>query len=261
MEKSLQDKPTKAPYVRVVFRGHRRLFILVFALALLGQAISLLQDKVSAYHQALVEDFKVILVVNTTADNEALTAMGESLSAKQDITSVKLFAPADGLAALQARNARLASALVTLGREPMPSYFEIKLSNRAINNIAAIAQNIAAEYPQLAIKYAPEQAQMIFISGILIRTVNMLTILALVLLLVFMFLVEAYPMRGKAHLKGGVLAALLAWGLSFVLLAGLVYPISFLTEGFVTFTSVGRQIGLAVGCGLLGWTLSKWQKF
>ena len=261
MEDFLENKPKKKVITKVLFHGYRRLFVLVFAVALLWQGVSLLQDKLHGYHQALTQDFKVLLAVTANADNDALRVMGESLSAKEDIVSVKLFSPADGLVALQARNARLANALVTLGREPMPAYFEIKLTDRAINNMTSFAQNLAAEYPQLSVKYSAAQAQMAFVSGMLLRTVNMILVLALVLFMAFMFLVEAYPVRGKVHAKGGVISALLAWALSLGLLVLVLYPSGLLAEGLTPFTSVERQAGIAVFCALWGWTLSKWQKF
>lgn len=261
MNKSMQNNSKTKKITRILFHGYRRLFVLVFAIVLLGQAVSLLQDKLGEYHMALKKDFKMLLVVNTEADNEALTTMGESLSAKQDITSVKLFAPTDGLAALQARNPRLASALVTLGREPMPAYFEIKLADRVMNNITTVAQNLAAEYPQLSVKYAAQQAEMMFISAILLRAVNSMVVLALVLFVVFMFLVEAYPAREQMHAASSILSAVLAWGLSFVILVAVLYPAGILTTNLADFTSWTRQGGMLLFSGLLGWTLSKWQKF
>lgn len=261
MEDFLQDKPKKAKGSAVVFRAYRRLFTLVFAVAVLWQGVSFLQMQLSSYHRALAADFKVLLAVTLPADNAALAALGESLSAKEDVKSVKLFSPQDALEALKTKNPRLTQALVALGREQMPAYFELKLADRAINNIRPFTQNLAAEYPQLSVKYSAEQADLAFYTGLCLRTVNLAAVFALVLFFAFMFMVEAYPVRGKAHVAGGVVSALLAGALSFAFFALLTYPTGLLVEALRHFTSVERQLALLVFCGLFGWTLGKWQKF
>jgi hypothetical protein len=258
MEEFLEEKPKQQANT---IRGYRRLFLLVFSLALLWQVVGFIQVQLTQYHGALVNDFKMLLVVVDVPDNEALNTLGESLNSKDDITSVKLYSPQDALTALQAKNPRLTQALVALGREQMPAYFEIHLQSRAINNVESFVQNLAAEYPQLSVKYSPEMAEMIFYSGLCLRIVNVAALLALVLWVAFMFMIEAYPSRGANHNAGAVWVALLAGGLSFAILAVIVYPTGLLMPALENFTTIYLQMGLLVGCGLLGWTLSKWQKF
>ncbi len=261
MDDFLQDKPKKNKGSKTVFHGHRRLFALVFAVAVLWQGVSFVQKQLSVYHHALANDFKVVLAVTGQDDNKALSALGESLSTKEDVMAVKLFSPQDGLEALKARNPRLTQALVALGREQMPAYFELKLSNKAINNIRSFAQNLAAEYPQLSVKYSQEQADMAFYSGLCLRTLNLVCVFALVLFFAFMFMVEAHPVRGKAHVATGVWSAVLAAVLSFAFVALLTYPTGLLSEALKHFTSIERQLSILIFSGLFGWTLSKWQKF
>ncbi len=260
MEDFLQEPPktqNRAPAPH----SHRRLFVLVLAIALLGQVISFMQLQLQQYHQNLLQDFKVLLTVSASVDNDTLTTLGESLSAKEDITAVRLFSPQDGLAALQAKNPRLTAALVALGREQMPAYFELQLTHPAINNIRPFVQNIAAEYPQLSVKYSPEQADMIFYSGVCLHTLQLAAVFVLVLFVIFMFLVEAYPSRGKVRTAADVLYAILAGALSLGVIALLVYPTGLLMPAIQHFTSVERQAVLLVFCALMGWTIGKWQKF
>ena len=242
-------------------RGYGRVFVLVFAIAMLWQVVGFIQMQLAQYHEGIVKEVKIVMPVVADLDNESLNAIGESLNSKTDVRSVKLFSAQDGLAALQQRNPRLTQALIALGKEQMPSYFELHLTDRAINNIRPFAQNLAAEYPQLAVKYSPEQADMAFWSGLCIRTINAAAILALVLFVCFMFMVEAYPVHGKSHSGRAVWWALLAGVLSFAVLAAAIYPTGLLMKALAGFTSIGRQVGLLVFCGLLGWTLGKWQKF
>lgn len=261
MDDFLQEKPKKSKTSSVVFRGYRRLFVLVFAVAVLWQSVSFLQLQLSKYHHALADDFKLVLAVTQETDNASLAALGDSLSSKEDVLAVKLFSPQDALAALKIKNERLTQAVVALGYEQMPAYFELKLSNRAINNIRPFAQNLQSEYPQLSLKYSPRQAELAFYSGLCLRTLNLALVFGLVLFFAFMFMVEAYPVRGKAHVGAGVLSALLAGVLSLLFFMLLAYPTGFLMSALQHFTSVERQLGILVFCGLFGWTLSKWQKF
>ena len=260
MEDFMQETKKKKA-AKPLFRGYRRLFLLVLAVALLGQVVSFLQGQLSQYHAQLKNDFKVILAVTTADTNETLTAWGESLSAKEDILAVKLFSPQDGVLALQQKNPRLAQALVTLGRESMPAYFELKLTERAIHTIEAFAQNIAAEYPNLSVRYSLPQAQLIFYSGVCLQVVNVTALLVLVLFVAFMFLVEAYPVRGRSHIWAGAVSAGVAGVLSLGIMMILVYPTGLLIPALEHFTSWGRQVAFIVFCTLLGWSLGKWQKF
>ncbi|MBR3603514.1 MAG: permease-like cell division protein FtsX [Elusimicrobiaceae bacterium] len=261
MDDFLQEKPKKRKHAAVVFRGYRRLFVLVLAIAVLWQAVSFLQKQLSAYHAQLVRDFKVILAVSQEAKNDALASLGESLNAKEDILNVKLFSPQDALAALKKKNPRLTQSMVLLGHEPMPAYFELTLADRAISNVRSFAQNLAAEYPQLSVKYSQAQADMTYYSGLCLHILNIACLLAFILFLVFMFMVEAYPLRGKTHVGGAVVSAIGAGLLSLGVFVALVYPTGLLVPALHNFTSVERQLFLLVFCGLLGWTLSKWQKF
>ncbi|WP_458401301.1 hypothetical protein [Candidatus Avelusimicrobium sp.] len=261
MDDFLQEKPKKKKAAGAVFHGYRRLFALVFAIAVLWQAVSFLQLQLSSYHKQLVKEFKVVLAVKGVLDNAALKELGESLNQKEDVSSVKLFAPQDGLAVLKKKNPRLAESLVALGHEQMPAYFELTLAHQALNNVRSFAQNLSAEYPQLSVKYSATQAEMAFLSGLCVRILNLALIFALVLFFAFMFMVEAYPMRGKTHVGGAVVSSLLAGGLSFVFFLVLAYPTGFLVPALQHFTTIERQLSILIFSGLLGWTLGKWQKF
>lgn len=262
MEDFLQEtKPPKAQKQPRHSAGLSRLFILITAILLLGQVLSFLQLQISRYHRELSRDFKVILTVTEALDDKALHALQESLSSTAGVAQVQLFSAQDGLKALQRKNPRLTQAVVALGKELMPVYFELRLQPSVISHIRPFIQNLAVQYPQLSAKYTPEQADMILYSALCLRVLYIAAALAVVLLLVFMFLVEAKPVRlPYATIRGaamGVLAALFGLGL----FAATVYPTGLLTSGLGEFTTWGRQaLGLCLG-GLLGWTFGKWQRF
>lgn len=262
MDDFLQEKkPQPTPKKTRRNGGYSRLFVLTAAILLLGQVLSFLQIQISRYHRELTQDFKVILTVTPALDEKELPALEEKLRATPGVAQVRFFSAQDGLKALQRKNPRLTQAVVTLGRELMPVYFELRLHHTAIDNIRPFVQNLSLQYPQLSAKYAPEQADMILYSGLCLRVLYVAASLALGFLLLFMFLVEARPVSGSFPAAGcaamGVLAALLSLGL----FAAVVYPTGLITNGLGEFTSWGRQaLGLCLG-GLIGWTLGKWQRF
>ena len=239
---------------------YRKLFLLVFAIALLWQGLIFVDVRLNSYYQELRDSFKVILTIPSAGNNEQLSQLGDSLNQKTDIQTVQLFSPQDALEIIRRQNPQLAESLLLMGKERMPAYFELTLSPQAINNIRPFVDNLAAEYDNLVPHYNEEHARLVFYTGICSKVLHLVFVLALLVFLTFMFLVEATPVS-VAHSWGGALSGMLAPLLAWVVFAGLLYPTGFLAQAVSHFTSWGRELLLLVFCGLLGWTLSKWQKF
>ena len=255
-----QAAPAVAP--KQVFRLHRRLFLLVFAVAVLLQSVVFVDMRLGSYYRELNDSFKVILTVSAQTPNEELEQMGESLNQKTDILSVRLFSPEDALAAVERQNPQLTDALLLMGKNKMPAYFELRLNYKAINNIRPFIDNLAAEYPGLEPHYNADHARLLFYTGLCAKLLNLAVIFAVLLFLAFMFLVEAYPSNQvRAHYFGGAVSGVLAGLASCAFFAVLVYPTGFLAAAAAQFTTPGRQLLMLAFCGLFGWTLSKWQKF
>ena len=261
MEEFLEEpKTVKAP--KHLFHLHRRLFLLVFAVAVLLQTAVFVNMRLDTYYQELNRSFKMILTVNGTPGNAKLAETGESLNQKEDIAEVRLFSPQDALEAVRRQNPQLADAMLLMGKNKMPAYYELHLNYKAINNIRPFADNLSAEYPFLTPHYNLQHAQLLFYVGLCAKLLNLAVVFALLLFLAFMFLVEAYPSAGpRAHFFSGAVSGVLAGLASCLFFAVLVYPTGFLSEAVSQFTSLGRQLLLLAFCGLFGWTLSKWQKF
>ncbi len=245
-----------------VGRLYRRLFLLVFAVAVLWQSVLFIDMRLGAYYRELADSFKVVFVVQGQPSNAVLEQMGESLNQKTDIASVRLFSPADGLEAVRRQNPQLAESLLLMGKNKMPAYFELKLTDPAVNNVGPLVDNLASEYETLSPRYNAEHARLVFYTGLCAKFLRLALLFAGLLFLAFMFLVEAYPAAGKrAHHVSGALSGALAGVCSGVFFAAVLYPTGFLSEAARLFTTPERQILVLVFCGLLGWTLSKWQRF
>lgn len=262
MEDLLQEKrPTSQSKKLVPPRNYRRLFVLVLVIALLGQLVSFIQLQVSNYHHTLAQQFKIMLTATEPLDSPVLAEIENKLGALPQVQRVKLFSVQEGLQVLKKRNPRLVQALVALGREPMPVYFEVYVTDATLHHIRPFAQQLAVQYPELSLHYSPEQADMAFYSGLCLRSINILAALVWVLLLVFMFMVEAYALRVQLPRTGAVVTGVLASVVAFGLVVAVIYPTGLLSDALRHFTSWERQAGQLVLGGLLGWTLGKWQKF
>ena len=256
----MQTQKAMAP--KHVFRLYRRLFLLVFAIAVLWQGLLLVDMRLGQYYRDLKDSFKVILTLDGQTGNEALSQMGESLNQKADIASVKLFSSQDGLEVIRHQNPQLVQALLLMGRNKMPAYFEIRLTESSLRNVEALLANLTAEYKGVTAHYNASHAQLVFALGLGKKLLRLLLWFAGLLFLAFMFLVEAYPENKRnSHAAGAVWSGVLAYVGAVLFLAVLIYPTGLLSTALGTFTTPERQVLVFVFCGLLGWTLSKWQRF
>ncbi|GEM_PF-1779667 len=262
-KKSATDKKEQKPVSQKhIFHLHRRLFLLVFAVAVLWQGLLLVDMRLGQYYNELSRTFKMILTIEGKTDNATLQQIGEGINQKADVASVKLFSAKDGLEAVRRQNPQLADSLLLMGRSQMPAYFELRLVPTAVRNVSSLAANLSAEYKGLTPHYNAAHGQLVFATGLCVKLLRMAMLFAALLFLAFMFMVEAYPFpKSRIHLISAVFSGLLAGVGAGVFFAILIYPTGFLSEAIELFTTPTRQILVLVFCGLFGWTLSKWQKF
>lgn len=262
MSDIFEDEKTSTQSAKQVFRLYRKLFLLVFGIALLWQSFIFVDMRLGEYYDSLKDSFKVILTVSPTVGEEELSRLEGSLNQQTDIQTVKLYSPQEALQIVKHQNAQLADSLLLMGKNKMPAYFEITLAPQAINNVYPFVENLMAQHKELVAHYNAAHAQLIFYTGVCGKMLRIVLVLALLVFLTFMFLVEATPLSGgEAHSMGGALSGMLAALLAFCVFAGLIFPTGLLIKAMSQFTSLGRELLLVTFCGILGWTLSKWQKF
>lgn len=256
-----EEKPSTRSS-KQVFRLYRKLFLLVFGIALLWQSFIFVDMHLNTYYTSLKDSFKVILTVPSTVDTERLAQLGESLNQQADIQAVQLYSPEDALEVVKRQNSQLVDSFLLMGKNKMPTYFEITLTPQAINNVRPFVDNLVTQHKEFVPHYNASHAQLIFYTGICAKMLRVVLVLTLLVFLTFMFLVEATPQTGEGgHSLGGALSGMLAAVLACGLFAVLVYPTGLLARAVAQFTSLGRELLLVAFCGILGWTLSKWQKF
>ena len=260
MDELFESSPKRHKQNKQIGHLHRKVFLLVFSIALLVQGLVFVDKGLADYYAALNESFKVILTVDAPVETTLLEQWGQTLNQKEDITSVHLLSPEDALTVVRHKNPQLVESLLLMGKNKMPAYFEITLSVPAINNIGPFVDNLNAEYEDLTPHYNQQHAQLLFYLGFCAKLLRLIGVLCLLGLLAFMFLVEAAPYK-QQHPWGGALAGVLAGALTGVLLVAFIYPTGLLAAVFEHFTTWHRQVLILVLSGLLGWTFSKWQKF
>ena len=260
MDQHVELETAKMRMSKQIGHLYRKLFLLVFCVALLAQGWLVVEKGLSTYYHQLAQDFKVILTVDGPAEPAQLEEWGKTLNQKEDITSVRLLSPEDALTVVRHKNPQLVESLLQLGKNKMPAYFELTFTEGAIANIEPLVHNLDSEYEILTAHYDIFHAQLMFRVGLYAKLLRVFGALALLGFLTFMFLVEAAPyteQRAFSGLFSGLLAGVLSGGL----LVAVLYPVGLLTDMLPYFTTWPRQILLVVFCGLLGWTLSKWQRF
>lgn len=254
MEKKEERRPKQIGHL------YRKLFLLVFGIALLAQGLLWVEKGLSSYYAILKDSFKVVLTVNSQASSEQLEQWAQQLDQKPQVASVRLFSAEEALSVVHHQNPQLVESLLIMGQNQIPAYFELRIPDEAINNIRAFTDNLAVEYEDLEPHYNQQHARLLFYTGLYTKLLRVLGLLALLVFVAFMFLVEATPTE-HANKWGGLFSGLLAGGLAGGLLGAVLYPTGLLAEVIRDFTTWPRQALLISLCGLLGWALSKWQRF
>ena len=260
MENIFEEEEPKTSRPSQMGHLHRKLFLLVFAIALLVQGLLGVEKGINDYYHWLADSFKVILTVEGSPTPEQLDGWQAELARQDEVEQVRLFTPQEALAVVRHQNPQLAESLLALGKNQMPSYFELRLKEKAFYNVRALTDDWAARYEHFSVQVSHTHATLLFYTGFAAKLLRGLEILALIGFLAFMFLVEAAPYP-QENAWNGLLAGVLAGLLSAVLLAVVLYPLGLLTDFWVYVTSWHRQVAVLVFSGLLGWTFSKWQKF
>jgi len=257
-----EEKPAAAKKTKAGFRLHYKLFLLVFGVALLWQSLIFMDMRLTDYARTLQDSFKIILKINGPVDSATLTQIGESLNQKKDIASVKLYSPQEAMETVQKQNPQLVQAVLLMGKNKMPAYFEVKLTPQGMNNAEPLADSLAAEYAVLTPYYNRTHASFAFYAALCSKILRITLVVALLVFLLFMFLVEAAQAeRSFAYTLGGVVSGMLAGVLAAGVMALFIFPTGLLVPAVAAFTTWGRQILLVTFCALMGWTLAKWQKF
>jgi len=138
-------------------KGYRVLFLIVFAGALMAEALLFMRAQVREIALILKEDFRILVVVSEKGKPDT-AAIAEQLRALPGTKEVVLISRADRLRKLKEEDPDLVGAVASMGANPMPDTFEAELSEAAIGNVNSWVEP-AWKVPGVAdIKYKPLEA-------------------------------------------------------------------------------------------------------
>ncbi len=248
-------------YSNIVFRGYRRVFFLVFALAMLMQAAVFMQDRIAGALRLVNDDFKIVLALNNATTQQAKDFQA-FLDGLPGVTSASVIEPDSVLAALNNPNNSMSAQAVN--PDFLPAFFEIKVTQDVLLNPKAwVQENITAAGKDANVYYKEDQATL----ALYINAVNKFALIALLcavfLLLAFGFFVEAYytKISSWSERAGGLFSAFLAYVLSAGIAFALAYPVNAINPAFKYNILNLPQLSVALLCLSCGWTLAKWKKF
>lgn len=246
---------------KIIFRGYRRVFFLVFALAMFMQAGIFMQSRIETALKLINEDFKIVLAFNTT-DRKQAQEFQTNVSNVEGVESIDIIEPNNVLAALNDSGNSMSAQAVNA--DFLPAFFEVKVNKDVLLNPKVWVQdNISALNQDVSTYYKEDQAKL----AVYINAINKFAIIALLAgafsLLVFGFFVEAFytkimPLNERF---GGVFSALLAYVLSAGAAFALAYPLNSMNPDFRYCLLTWQQAALGLLCLSAGWTLAKWKKF
>lgn len=255
-EKSLEEEANSP-----VFKGGLRIFFITLAVALLMQGLSFSAMQVTNAKNVLVKDFKILLTLDKPGA-ELVNEIGSSLSSAAGVTSLKFISAEDAFELLKSSKPEVAQNFVFLNKNPMPEYFEVKLTPLALANIEPwLSDNVYAPYPAVRAHYKPASAKLISYTAAAALFLNLLSIITLALMAAFVFFVEAYYTDSECRRAGGITVSAFAYGVSAVIVFLLAGPLTALGGEYWAFTTPARQAAIALATVLLGWTFAKWKKF
>ncbi len=248
-------------YSNIVFRGYRRVFFLIFALAMLMQAAAFMQNRIAGALKLVNDDFKIVLALNN-ANTQQAKDFHVFLDGLEGVTSVSVIEPDTVLAALNNSNNSMSAQAVNA--DFLPAFFEVKVAQDVLLNPKAwVQENITAAGKDANVYYKEDQASL----ALYINAVNKFALIALLcaafLLLAFGFFVEAYytKISSLSERFGGLFSAFVAYGLSAGAAFALAYPVNAINPDFKYCLFNWTQLALALLCLSCGWTLAKWKKF
>lgn len=243
----------------MLFHGYRRVFFLVFAIAMFMQTAVFLQSRTALALRLLGDDFKIVAVINNTSHEKALVG---KISALADVSSVNTVDPGKVLASFNGPGSSLPAQAVNT--DFLPAFLEIKVNRSVMLNPKLwIDKNINSMGEDIDTSYKEDQAQL----AVYVNTVNRFALVALLLaafsLLAFGFFTEAYytKITPKEDRICGSVSALLAYLVSDVVVFLLAYPLGGVNPDLKYCLLSWQQAAVFLLCLSAGWTLAKWKKF
>ncbi|MBI4801207.1 MAG: hypothetical protein HY796_01670 [Elusimicrobia bacterium] len=244
-------------------KGYRVVFLIVFAGALMAEALLFMRAQVREIALILKEDFRIV-IVKSEKGKPAPAAMEEALRALAGTKDVVFISKADRLKKLKEEDPELVGTVMSLGVNPMPDTFEAELEEDALGNLNAWV-GPAWKVPGVAdIKYKPLEAYAILHAlfyGHYISVALALAFFSLALMALMTLVYRNSPANFMESVKKdrnwfftGLGAGAIAVALSYAL----VYPVKDLSPLWL-WPDPSTQAAIIAAGGFSAWVIFQWK--
>ncbi|MBR4507921.1 MAG: hypothetical protein IKP23_00375 [Elusimicrobiaceae bacterium] len=242
----------------ILMNGHRRVFLILFAIALLGQIYLFARQNATFALNAVQKDFKIVLSYN--APEEKQKSLQEVLKHLNGVVNYKQLSSQD-IFDIFSKGAKGQSDYV-LNPAFMPALYEVEVNEQVLLDTENWLKNNIYNFDSaLEVYYKTQQNKLALSLRAFIKYIDILALLIILALISFGFFVEAYYTQiftAKERLCG-ILCGL-AVGLITLLVSKLLLTYLSLSLPFTT-NDHKEQIIFIILVMVLGGTMSKWKRF
>lgn len=245
-------------FINILFYGHRRVFFILFAFALLAQIFVFARQTALEALNSVEKDFKIVLSYNATEEKQE--SLQNVLKHLNGVINFKKLSSQD-IFDIFSEGAKGQSDYV-LNPAFVPAIYEVEVNQQVLLNTEVwLKTNIYPIDENLEAYYKIKQNQLAISLKAFVKYIDILAIMAVLALISFGFFVEAYYTRistAKERFSGilcGFFASLIALGLSRLLVVYLA--LSFPYKAF----ACKEQLIILFLAMTLGGTMSKWKRF
>ncbi len=244
-------------------KGYRVVFLIVFAGALMAEALLFMRAQVREISLILKEDFRIV-VVKSDKVKQASEVMETAFKALPGTDDVSFINRADRLRKLREEDPDLVGAVMNMGANPLPDTFEISLEESALGDLTSWVDAAWKINGVEDIKYKPLEAYAILHAlfyghYILVTLASAFMVLVLMALMTVLYrntvsnLLESL-LRDRNWFFAGLLAGALAVAVSYAL----VYPVKYLSPLWLWPGAPVQTAVIAAG-GVFAWVIFQWK--
>ena len=244
-------------------KGYRIVFLIVFAGALMVEALLFVRIQVREIALILKEDFRIVAVKSDRTKSEP-GDMDRAFKALSGTAEVSFISKAESLRKLREEDPDLVSAVMNMGANPLPDTFEISLQESALGNLSSWVEAAWKINGVDDIKYKPLEATAIlhalFYGHYILVTLALAFVSLVIMTLMAVFyrntiasLLESLR-RDRNWFFAGILASASAVAVSYAL----VYPVKYLSPLWLWPGALTQSAIIATG-GVCAWVIFQWK--
>ena len=245
-------------FITILFNGHRRVFFLLLAFALLAQIYIFARQSAFNALNLIQKDFKIVLSYNAGEDKQE--ALQKRLNNLYGIVKVKKLSSQD-IFDIFSKGAKGQSDYV-LNPAFVPALYEVQINNQVLLDTENwLNKNLYNFDENLEVYYKTGQTKIALNLRAFIKYLDIMAVLVVLSLISFGFFVEAYYTQistAKERFAGlicGLICGLISIVLSKLLLAYLAFTLPY------QYSWGKEQLIALLLVIVLGGTMSKWKRF